>query len=437
MGSWIEVLRGAEKAGEDPSGDAYPAAMKRLLPLSLLALSSVACAAPKVAPQAPVAAKPVAPVVAKAEPKPAPEAPKAPAIPEAISSLATDAKNCDFSSSYGFDYQCQAWDDWRDEEEAFADGKGDEALLLMLQSTDVKDRYLAASKMSSYGMTVISEEHAGDAAFIDRVLVLAQKERKPLVARSLAMAVTRLDLVGADRLTKAIDIAKNHKVEEYRREFAMSVGLFAESRGEETLAWGEELAKDEHDLGRSLIARHARVKSLAERACKDLSGLRKDSDPYTAAGVLSDLASSPYCRTYHESVVKDIAAMDLTKADEQRNRYSPTVALQSICWDPDTTSALKAKALVQAKRITDAKAVPGYVRASALNAVNSCDAKAGQAYATKFAKDKDLGPTAKWITGRAAAKSAPATSGVLGALGSSSGASLGPGGGGVGMVKKK
>lgn len=378
--------------------------MKRLLLLATVSLSAAACAPKSVPAKAPAPAVAAAPAATTAETFPTEDAEAAkPIAAPSIEAMVRKAKACPFGDD-GFDSDCEAFKAWSEEEDAFAEGKGEAALLKMVESGDPKDRFLAAERLTSIN-GALTDAHSGDPATIERLLVAFEKEKNVVVAKRFGLVATRLDLASSNKVGRAVAIAKAHPVEEYRTAYLDSAGFFSFNRGEPLLAWGEELVKNgKASDGRVLVSNFTREKQFGERACKTLAVVRKDKDAYVAGEATLDMARAPACRSFDDGILRDIAAVDVGKVGGPKVRSTLGMSLEAMCSDKDLPGALRTRALGQAKRIVDAKTVSSSGRSAALHAVAACDAKTGAAYASKLANDKDLGSAAKYISERSAKK---------------------------------
>jgi hypothetical protein len=122
-----------------------------------------------------------------------------------IMQLATAAAACKWEDDHFVDEdECAAYKAWKDEEDLFADGKGNDTLFAMLGDPDVKMRILATEKSIDEERKYFSDR--GKAA---QLLALVKAEQNEEVARDLTRYVTRLDAEALGIESDVLALAKS------------------------------------------------------------------------------------------------------------------------------------------------------------------------------------------------------------------------------------
>ncbi|MDC3962028.1 hypothetical protein [Polyangium jinanense] len=285
---------------------------------------------------------------------------------------------------------CEAFRKWLEAEQAFENGKANPELLKMLGSQDPKERRVAAEKL----MQTLNEETA-DAAKVDAVLGLAEKERDETLGDLFGRFVAGLPLVKVGKIDRAITIAKAHPVSDYTDAFVRVVGFGSTNRDPKVVAYGIEVSKDASASRRSLALNL--LGDLApyfpDETCKVINALRADKDDFVKNRAAERIASIAKCASFTDKLLDDLSTIDVKK----NIGFETGMALEKICKRSDLTPAQRSKGSKAARRITDAPTVHTNTRSYTMAAIIGCDPKDGPAYVAKYKNDKD-----KTIAARAA-----------------------------------
>ncbi|TKC99675.1 hypothetical protein [Polyangium fumosum] len=290
---------------------------------------------------------------------------------------------------------CEAYQQWSDAEQAFENGKATPELLKMLGSQDPKERRVAAEKLDR----TLTEETA-DAAQVDAVLNLAEKERDENLVELFGRLVGGLPLVKVGKIDRAIAIAKAHPASDYTDGFLRIVGFGSTNRDPKVVAYASEASKDASSTRRAyaLNALSDLAPYFPDEACKVINALRADKDDFVKSRASERIASIGKCASFTDKLLDDLATVDVKK----NVSFEMGMALQKVCKRSDLTPAQRKKGSKAARRLTDATTVHANTRSYAMEAAIGCDPKDGPAYVAKFKNDKD-----KTIAGQATALTTP------------------------------
>jgi len=290
---------------------------------------------------------------------------------------------------------CEAFRQWNDAEQAFENGKANPELLKMLGSQDPKERRVAAEKLNQ----TLNEDTA-DAAKVDAVLDVAEKERDENLVELFGRFVAGLPLVKVGKIDRAITIAKAHPVSEYTDAFLRTVGFGSTNRDPKVVAYAIETSKAASSSRRAyaLNALSDLAPYFPDEACKVINALRADKDDFVKSRASERIASISKCASFTDKLLDDLSTVDVKK----NVSFEMGMALQKVCKRTDLTPAQRKKGSKAARRLTDATTVHGNTRSYAMEAVIGCDPKDGPAYVAKYKNDKD-----KTVAGQAAALTTP------------------------------
>jgi hypothetical protein len=296
--------------------------------------------------------------------------------------LRTAVMACPTDAEGDIESTCDAYTKWNEESPAFAEGKSNAALMKMLQSSEPKVRLLAAEKLR---VTLTTDETKIDAATVDTVLGVAEKERDERLITPLAELVAGLDLVKTEKVGRAIAVAKAHPNSTFAEGFMFSVGSVNHDKALVAYAVEGSSAKSSSVRNASLSLAASLVSDFPVEACKTIDRLRADKDHFVATRAASQLGRAGACSAHFDKLLDGLAAVDIKKDVDQNYGY----AINDLCGNKSLTPKQRSKANKAARRISDAPAVKTNTRYYTLSAVMRCDPKDGPSYVAKWKSDKD------------------------------------------------
>ncbi|HVK71442.1 MAG TPA: hypothetical protein VM694_43615, partial [Polyangium sp.] len=205
---------------------------------------------------------------------------------------------------------CEAFQQWKDAEQAFENGKATPELLKMLGSQDPKERRVAAEKLDQ----TLNEDTA-DAATVNAVLDMAEKERDENLVELFGKLVGGLPLVKMGKLDRAIAIAKAHPGSDYANGFLRIVGFGATNRDSKVVAYAIEASKAASASRRAyaLNALSDLAPYFPDEGCKAINALRADKDDFVKSRASERIASISKCASFTDKLLDDLSTVDVKK----------------------------------------------------------------------------------------------------------------------------
>jgi hypothetical protein len=312
----------------------------------------------------------------------------APARDPKIMQLATAAAACKFEDGQ-FDDDCEAYKAWKDEDDLFADGKGDDTLFSMLGDPDLKVRLLATDKSISDLKAYFADR--GKAA---RLVALLEKEQNETVLRDLVRDITRVDLDAVNLSGELMKLAKSPVIE-VRKGLS---GVIAHYQTPAAIGAMNVLLQDpEKEVQRSAISSLSSggITPGTPEVCGLMTEQIKRTDDL--AGDALWWASSSKCN------IDNLVVAELTKriADPSKvtnaNGIGYSLAIGDVCRHAQTPEAKKA-GFALAKALVSPAVKDSNTRRAALGALPDCDKAGALAVAKTLTADKDIGKDAKKLT---------------------------------------
>lgn len=351
------------------------------------ALVLVACggAQPDAATPPAGSVEPVATTAPASAPAPAPAAAAGSDAPLArdprIVALVTPALACKFEEGY-FDDECPAYKAWKDNDELFAEGKGNDTIFSLLGDADEKLRVLATDKGFDN-----SQAYFADKAHATRLFALAKKETNAAVAHSLGGYVAKVDAEKFGLGAELRALAK-HPVSRFREALAFYLISTFQSP---TALDVEQILLEDPDT------------KVKEKAIGALStgGITPGVEPVCAllkkqmartddlVGDALQTASSSKCAGIDELL---IAELEKRTADPSKVTNAVgidySLAAGNVCSrtrSPDLTK----KGFAIGKKLVDPKLPDPNTRRAALSVLVSCGPEEAAKALAPLAKDKD------------------------------------------------
>jgi hypothetical protein len=283
-----------------------------------------------------------------------------------LAEMAAAARACAKGDNvYDFDSDCPGYKAWRDNVDAFADGKGDDTVFSLLGDPDPRLHYLAFSK-------TIQPSYWKDAAHAKALYTLAHTETVDDVLRKLATYVALVDADAAGLGLELKELAK-HPRATFRKELAFELVR----RQQTPLALEVEqslLADPDKDVKESaIIALSADGTPATDGICQLLTKqiTRTDDDLY-AIGISAGMSSA--CPGLRD---KAVAELEKRVADPAKVPLHAGMvfasALSARCMHADIADAEKKKLFALGAKMTDAKVPDSMLRERAVDTLFVCD----------------------------------------------------------------
>jgi hypothetical protein len=299
----------------------------------------------------------------------------------AIVALAAPALACKFEEGY-FDEECPAMKAWHENEELFADGKGNDTVFSMLGDPDEKLRVLAADK----GIDG-SQAYFADKAHATRLFALAKKETSAQVGHDLGGYVAKVD---AEKLGLGPDLVALAKQPVVKFREALAFYLISTNQSPTSLEVLNILLEDadatvkENAIG-SLST--GGITPGVPPVCELLKKQLARTDDF--AGKALWAGSSSKCAGIDDVV---IAELEKRVADPTKVKNAVgigySLAAGSVCGR--TASAdLKKKGFAIGVKLTDSKVPDPNTRRSSISVLTGCDPAGAKKVLSVLAKDKD------------------------------------------------
>jgi hypothetical protein len=296
-----------------------------------------------------------------------------------IVALMKPALACKFEEG-SFDEECAAYKAWVDNDELFAEGKGNETLLSMFADPDVKVRLLAERKS-------IDHSYFDDKARAARLFALAKAEKDETVAHGLAGYVAKVDAEKMGLGAELKELAK-HPAKRFRE--ALAFYLISSFQTPIALEVEQMLIDDPDPSVRGDAIGALSTGGITpgvEPVCKLLTKQLTRTDELHAKALWA--GGSSKC-----AGMKDQVAAELDKRTKDPSKVTNAVGIEyalaagDLCRD-ETPPALKKKGFEIGKRLTDAKLPDPNTRRSGIGVLSRCDPAAASAILAPLAKDKD------------------------------------------------
>ena len=335
-----------------------------------------------------------APTHAEATPQPSATTAASPTTTDArdpkLVEMAKAARACAKGEKvYDFDSDCAGYKAWRENEDAFADGKADDTIFALLGDRDPRFHYLAFTK-------AIQPAYWKDKTHAKALFALARAETNDDVLRKLADYVALVDADAAGLGVELKDFAK-HPSAAFRKELAFQLVRHTQT----PVALEVEqlfLADADKDVKESaVIALSADGTPATEPVCALLRKqmTRADDDLY-AVGIAASLSST--CPRLRDEAIAELErrVSDPAKVGLHAGAVF-TSALSGQCLHADLPESDKKKAFALAAKLTDPKVPDSMVRERAVDALFVCDWSALEKMLPKLHKDAQIGDHLKTV----------------------------------------
>ncbi len=298
-----------------------------------------------------------------------------------IVALVTPTLACKFEEGY-FDDECPAYKAWKDNDELFAEGKGDDTIFSLLGDADEKLRVLATEKGFSD-----SRAYFADKAHATRLFALAKKETNASVAHTLGGYVAKVDAEKFGLGAELRALAK-HPVAGFRD--ALAFYLISTFQSPTALDVLQVLLEDADSKVKKTAISSLSTGGITpgvEPVCALLKKQIARTDDLVGGALWA--GSSSKCAGIDELV---IAELEKRAADPSKVTNAVGIdfglAASGVC--RRTASAdLKKKGFAVGKKLADAKVPDANTRRSALGVLEACDAAEAAKVIAPLAKDKD------------------------------------------------
>lgn len=298
-----------------------------------------------------------------------------------IVALMTPVLACKFEEGY-FDDECPAMKAWHDNEELFAEGKGDDTVFSMLGDPDEKVRILAADK--SFTDT---SKYFADKAHATRLFALALKETNSRVGHDLGGYVAKVDAEKLGLGPELVALAK-HPLVKFRE--ALAFYLISTNQSPSSLEVVKILLEDadptvkENAIGSlSTGGITPDVPAVCELMKKQL--VRTDD----FAGKALWAGSSSKCAGIDDLV---IAELEKRVADPTKVKNAVgigySLAASAVC-NRTASADLRKKGFAIGVKLTDSKVPDPNTRRSSISVLTGCDPAGAKKVLTVLAKDKE------------------------------------------------
>jgi hypothetical protein len=304
-----------------------------------------------------------------------------PARDPQIVALAQPALACKFEEGY-FDEECPALKAWHDNEELFAEGKGNDTVFSMLGDPDEKIRVLATDKGIDDSKTYFA-----DKAHATLLFALAKKETNPGVAHEFGGYVAKVDVEKLGLGPELVALAKQ-PVGKFREALAFYLISTNQSptafEALKILLEDADKAVKENAIG-SLST--GGITPGVPPVCDLLKKQLVRTDDF--AGKALWTGSSSKCPGIDEVVIAELEkrVADPTKVTNAVG-IGYSLAAQSVC--QRTASAdLRKKGFAIGVKLTDARLPDPNTRRAGLSVLTGCDPAGAAKALGPLAKDKD------------------------------------------------
>jgi len=310
----------------------------------------------------------------------APAAAGAPARDPKIVKLAKAALACKLEDGYFAD-SCPAFKAWSDNEELFADGKGDETVLSMLGDADLKVRALAAAKGFESPVALFADKAHAAALF-----AAAAKETDSNVARTIASYVGRID---ADKLGMAADLRAlaKHPVVAFRENLSAVITYFQTPAAVDAIT--ALIADPDRGVRRAAISALSSggITPGVEPVCALLTKQFQRTDDLVGDALWA--GSSSKCPGMDKQVIAELTkrTADPTKVTNSVG-IGYTLAASGVC-TRTKAAELKKAGFAIGKKLVDAKLPDANTRSAGASVLVDCDPAQATAALTALARDKD------------------------------------------------
>jgi hypothetical protein len=297
-----------------------------------------------------------------------------------IVALAQPALACKFEEGY-FDDECPAIKAWHENEELFAEGKGDDTVFSMLGDPDEKTRVLASDKSFSDSRTYFT-----DKAHATRLFALAKKETNEGVGHTLGGYVAKVD---ADKFGLGADLVALAKQPVVKFRDALAFYLISSSQSPAAVDTLKVLLEDPDPKVKSTAISSLSTGGITPGVpvvCDLLKKQLARTDDLVGGALWA--GSSSKCAGIDEVV---IAELEKRVADPKKVTSAVGIdfnlAAEGVCHRG--SDDLKKRGYAIGVKLTDAKIDAGQTRESAMDVLIGCDpVKAAKALGA-LAKDKD------------------------------------------------
>lgn len=318
-----------------------------------------------------------APKPAKAPTPPTTEA-ATPGRDPKIMELAKGAASCKFEEG-SFDNECVGYKAWSDNEELFAEGKGDATLFSLLGDSDEKLRALAESK----GLDK-PKDFFGDKQHATDLFALAKKQEK--ASRTIGRYVASVD-AEKHGLTAELKALATHPSIDFRKSLASIIAEYQSPAAVEVIT--ALVADADTGVQESAISALSTggITPAADPVCALLSKQFARTDKLVGGALWA--GSSSKCNGMGDAVIAELTkrAADPSKVT---NAVGVNFALAASGVCTRTQSAdLKKKGFAIGKKLADAKVTDVNTRHAALDVLTSCDPAAAVAALKTLSNDKD------------------------------------------------
>jgi hypothetical protein len=356
--------------------------------LPALALLIAACGGSNPPPADP---PPVAAVASSsaAAPPDAPAAASGPRDPK-LDEMARAARACATGEKvWDFDSDCAGYKAWRETDDAFGGGKGDDTVLSLLGDPDPRYHYLAMPK-------TIQPSYWKDKAHAKTLFALARAETIDDVLGKLADYVALVDADAAGLGSELKDLAK-HPSKTFRKELA----VYLIRKSQTPLALEVEqilLADPEKEVKEQAIASlTADDDHPPDAVCQILAKqiTRTDDDLY-AVGISA--GTSTACPGLRDKALAELdkRTADLAKLGVHEGLMFAS-SLTTRCLHNDISDAERKKVFALGVRLTDIKVPDSMIRERALDTLFVCDWAALQKQLPRLRKDARLADRLKGV----------------------------------------
>jgi hypothetical protein len=314
----------------------------------------------------------------------------APARDPKIMKLAKAALACPFTDG-AFSEDCAAYKAWQDENDLFADGKGNDTIFAMLADSDEKTRALGKTHGIDGPVRYFS-----DKARASELFARAAKATDVDLARDYANYVSYVD---ADKmgLAKELRALAKHPLKEFRSSLTVIV---SRSQAPTALEVERTLLEDsERDVRKSAISALSTggITPGVEPVCSLLKKQLLRTDDLIGDALWA--GSSSKCEGMDKLV---LAELQKRTADPSKVTNAVgigySLAASGVC-SRTKTPELKKESFAIGLRLTDAKVKDPNTRRAGVIVLADCDRASAVAPLTALAKDKDA-----FIAKEAAAK---------------------------------
>jgi len=366
------------------AGEVISHARMRLALLVPLAAMSFACTDDSAAGPRRVASRSALPTLA------APSAPTASNQPRGLAApgndaqlveLAKKAKVCPWSGQ-ALSEECAAGIAWTNANEGFTAGRADPTLVSLLEDTDERVRWLAATKLHAIGAKFATER-----PLAERVVAAGEHETSGRVGAPLGVLLADLQVEKTGTFDRVRAIAVKHALPQLRA--SLVANLSRKNPGvSAAFELTRELVRDpEKDVRLAAIGAFymrgggKRPEDTCQIWVQNLDN-EMDSDVASIANEL--LSRWGRCQAFYGALLESQAKrLEVGRTDSARYPAS----LAQICEDKRAQPREKERATELVHKIAENKTLDAEVRAAALDGALVCDPAGGRDFVKKFAND--------------------------------------------------